>query len=195
MKWLLIILMLAAGPGFGQTRPARKTASKQAETLPSKWPIERLVVEGNRNYAADQVLAVAGLKVGEMAGKEEFDAARDRLVASGAFETVGYKFEPGPNQKGYVATFQVTEVEPAYPVRFEALGVPAAELAQVLRAKDPLFSVKKMPATKAVLDRYVAWIQEYAASKGSSEKLAARLTPVGTGEFEIVFRPARNYPS
>ena len=197
MKWLLILLMLAAGPGFGQARPAaRKAAPQKTEaSSPTKWPIETLLVDGNHIYTADQVLAVAGLKIGQLAGKEEFDAARDRLVASGAFETVGYKFEPGPNQKGYVATFQVTEVEPAYPIRFEALGVPAAELDQALRAKDPLFSAKKMPATKPVLDRYVAWIQEYLAAKGNSEKLIARLTPTGTDQFEIVFRPARNYPS
>src|SRR5579871_298500 len=195
MKWLLIVLMLAAGPGLGQPRPAaRQPAPKNTEAATS-WPIETLLVDGNHIYTADQVLAVAGLKIGQLAGKKEFDAARDRLVASGAFETVGYKFEPGPNKKGYVATFQVVEVEPAYPVRFEALGVPAAELDQWLRTKDPLFSAKKMPATKPVLDRYVAWIQEYAASKGNSEKLAARLTPVGTDQFEIVFRPARNYPS
>jgi outer membrane protein insertion porin family len=197
MKWLLILLMLAPGPGFAQARPASgKAAPKKAEApAPAKWPIDSLLVDGNRIYSADQILAVAGLKLGQVAGKEEFDSARDRLVASGAFETVGYKFEPGPDQKGYVATFQVTEVEPAYPVRFEALGIPAAEVEQVLRAKDPLFSTKKMPATKAVLDRFVGWIQEYTASKGNPEKLAARLMPVGTDQFEIVFRPARNYPS
>ena len=197
MKWLLIVLMLAPGLGFAQARTAaRKGAPKKTETpAPTKWPIETLLVEGNHNYGADQILAVAGLKLGQFAGKEEFEAARDRLVASGAFETVGYKFEPGPNQKGYVATFQVTEVNPAYPVRFEALGVPASEIEQTLRAKDPLFSSKKMPATKAVLDRYVGWIQEYVATKGNSEKLTARLMPAGTDQFEIVFRPARNYPS
>jgi len=188
--------MLAAGTGFAQPRPApRKPARKSETAVPSKWPIEKLAVEGNRNYSAAQVLAVAGLKIGQVAGKEEFDAARDRLVASGAFETVGYKFEPDPGGKGYVATFQVTEAEPAYPVRFENLGVPAADLEAMLRARDPLFSLKRLPATKPVLDRYVAWVQDYLSSKGNSEKLAARLNPAGTDQFEIVFRPARNYPS
>src|SRR5690349_2587957 len=142
MKWLLILLMLVPGSGFAQARPAaRKAAPQQKEKpksgapTPTKWPIETLLVEGNHNYGADQILAVASLKLGQLAGKEEFEAARDRLVASGAFETVGYKFEPGPNQKGYIATFQVTEVNPAYPVRFEVLGVPASEIEQTLRAK------------------------------------------------------------
>jgi outer membrane protein insertion porin family len=195
MKWLLIIMMLAPAVGFGQTaRRGAAPAPKKADA-PTKWPIERLAVEGNHRYTAGQVLAVAGLKIGQLAGKNEFDAARDRLVASGAFETVGYKFEPGPNNEGYVATFQVVEVEPAYPVRFEMLGVPTAELEADLRSKDPLFSMTRLPATQLTLDRYVGWIHEYLTTKGNPEKLIARLNPVGTGEFEIVFRPARSYPA
>ena len=195
MRWLLIVLMLAPAAGFGQA--ARKSAApaRKAADAPTKWPIERLVVEGNRRYSSDQVLTVAGLKIGQVAGKPEFDAARDRLVASGAFETVGYKFEPGPNNEGYVATFQVIEVEPAYPVRFEMLGVPPADLAAALRAKDPLFSLTQLPATQGILDRYVGWIHDYLSAKGNSEKLIARVNPVGTDRFEIVFRPARSYPA
>src|SRR6202035_5621526 len=100
--------------------------------------------------------------------KPEFDAARDRLVASGAFETVGYRFEPA-HQQGYAATFQVTEVQPAYPVRFEELGVPEKDVEAMLAAKDPLFSTTKMPATKPVVERYLARIQEYLASRGMTE--------------------------
>ncbi|PWT99429.1 MAG: hypothetical protein C5B51_27245 [Terriglobia bacterium] len=197
MKWLLILLMLAPGIGFGQRRPAAKAPAapqKSEAPAPTKWPIDSLVVEGNRNYTREQILAVAGLKVGQLAGKEEFDAARDRLVASGFFEMVGYKFEPAPGKQGETATFQVTEVDAAYPARFEALGVPAPELVNMLRSRDPLFSTAKLPPTKPVLDRYVNWIQEYLAAKGSQEKAAARVDPVGPDKFEIVFRPARNFP-
>src|ERR1700730_4995784 len=166
MKWLPIFLVLAAGVGFGQTRPARppqkKSAPPKAEVpAPTKWPIDSLVVEGNRNYTREQILAVAGLRVGQLAGKEDFDAARDRLVASGFFEMVGYKFEPAPGKEGEVATFQVTEIDAAWPARFEALGVPVTELENILHAKDPLFSTAKLPPTKPVLDRYVKWIQDY----------------------------------
>ena len=135
--WL--ILLLVAGAGFGQTptkkAPAKKAAAaKKEEAAPSKWPVETLTVEGNHSYTREQVLGVAGLKVGQMAGKAEFEAARDRLTATGMFETVGYKFEPGANKKGFVASFQVTEAEPAYAVRFEELGVPNGEIEGALRA-------------------------------------------------------------
>src|ERR1035438_5454276 len=164
--WLIFPLLCA--PGLAQTPPERVPAKKAgvpkkaapAVAAPSKWPVETLTVEGNRKYTREQVLAVAGLKVGQLAGKAEFEAARDRLTASGAFETVGYKFEPGPNKQGYVASFQVTEVDLAYPVRFEGLGVGEQEIEGMLRAKDSLYSPANLPATKAVIDRYTAWIQE-----------------------------------
>ncbi len=196
MKWLLLLL-LAPAPGFAQSHPARP-AQKKTEAPPpaaNQWPIHSLAVEGIHNYTREQVLAVAGLKIGQKAGKVEFEAARERLIASGAFETVGYKFAPDPNGGGYAASFQVTEVEPAYPVRFEELGVPDRDVEGLLRARDPLFSMARLPATQAVIDRYVQWIQDYLAAKGVHEKLAGRVTPVTAEVFAIVFRPARNLPA
>jgi outer membrane protein insertion porin family len=193
MRWLAVFLALL--PAFSQSRPARTPAKPAAAAAPTKWPLAALSVEGARNYSREQILAVAGLKIGQMVGKDEFDAARDRLVASGFFEMVGYKFDPAPNQQGVVGTIQVTELDAAYPVRFENLGVPAAELEALLHAKDPLFSTGRLPPTQPVLDRYVAWVQQYLAARGSTEKIAARLNPTGTDQFEIVFRPARNLPA
>src|SRR5215470_12084501 len=101
MKALLFILMLAAACGFAQTRPAQKktappvTPAGTPAPLPAKWPIESISVEGNRFFTQEQVVAVTGLKIGQEAGKADFDAARDRLVACGAFEAVSYKFVRG----------------------------------------------------------------------------------------------------
>jgi outer membrane protein assembly factor BamA len=199
MKVWLIFLLLCA-PGLAQTAPKRAPAKKAAAAkkdapAPSKWPIETLAVEGNHNYTREQVLAVAGLKVGQMAGKAEFEAARDRLTATGVFETVGYKFEPGANKQGFAASFQVTEVEPAYPMRFAELGVPEKEIDAMLREKDPLYSPAKLAATKAVIERYTGWIQEFLASKGLTEKIAGKVTQLDGEQFAIVFRPARNLPA
>ena len=138
---------------------------------------------------------MAGLKIGQMAGKPEFEAARDRLVATGAFETVGYKFEPGPRGSGYAASFQIVEVQPVYPVEFEELGVPNSDLEALLHAKDPLFSMAAIPATKPVLDRYVSWIEEYLAAKGSPRRSRRAWCPPPADQFAILIRPARNRPS
>jgi len=205
MKVCLTLLLLA-GMALAQT-PAKRPPAKKAATsaavpkkeppaeAPSKWPVESIDVVGNRNYTREQVVAVAGLNVGQLAGKEEFDAARDRLAATGVFETVGYQFQPGPNKQGFAATFQVSEVEPSYPVRFEELGVPDKDLEAVLKSKDSLFSMTRLPATQPVMERHTAWIQEYLNSKGLKEKIAGKVTLLGTEQFAIVFRPARNLPA
>lgn len=205
MRWRLAVLLVAALIGFAQAPPAtRRSPAPQVGTatppqaVPAaaveKWPIVKLAVEGNRNYTSQQVLRLAGLDIGQVAGKAEFDAARDRLVASGFFEMVAYTFEPAPNQGGEIGTFQVTEVEPAYPVRFEALGVAADELEAMLRAKDPLFSTASVPPSKPVIDRYTGWIEEFLASKGPAQKVVARVDTAGSDKLAIVFRPARNLP-
>ena len=107
---------------------------------------------------------------------------------------MGYQFEPGPNKQGFAATFQVTEVQPAYPVHFEELGVPDKDLENLLHSKDPLFSMARMPATQRVMDRYTAWIQEYLNAKGLTEKIAGKVTLLGAEQFAILFRPARPCP-
>ncbi len=201
MKWLLITLMLASGHGFAQSQPAQKKAAAkgaapgQAQAPAGRWPIENIAIEGIRIYTREQVLAVIGLKTGQVAGRPEFEAARDRLVATGAFETVGYKFEPGPKREGYVATFQVTEVQQVYPVEFDSLHVSSKDLEAALHAKDPIFSVEKLPATQPVLQRYSRWIEEYLAAKGVTEKIAGAVAPGDPGDYVIVFRPARNLPA
>ena len=193
----LFIVMLAAVCGFAQSRPAQKKTTAAAAGAPqitARWPIQSLSVEGNRIYKAAQILAVTGLKVGQMAGRPEFEAARDRLVATGAFETVGYKFVPASGEKGYAATFQVTEVEQAYPVHFEGLHVSELDLTAALRARDPLFSLDRMAATQPVLERYSRWIEGFLAAKGQPEKIAGSVTPASPGDYAIVFHPDRPLP-
>ena len=199
MKWLLILLMLAPAPGFAQTRPIQKKPQPVRKKAPAaavpatKWPIRTLAVEGNRQYTSEEVLAIAGLKIGEMAGKDEFDAAHDRLLATGAFATVGYKFEAKPDGNGYAASFQVTEIE-VLPARFYDLGVPDAELEAALHARDPLFSAAKLASSREVIERWTKWIQEYLASKNLDDKIMGSVEP-WPDQLAIVFRPTKNLPA
>lgn len=192
--FLILLLLwpcLAAEPAQGRKQTAKPKAGVAA---PVRWPIESLSVEGNQNYSREQILAVAGLKVGQMAGKEEFEAARDRLVSTGAFENVGYRFEPSAGGKGYAASFQVVEIAQVYPFRFERLDAPTAELEEWLRRSDPLFG-EKIPATEAVLERYSRTIEEFLAAKGKKETVIGRLTADEPERMVVVFRPAAPLPS
>src|SRR5580658_2848961 len=124
-----------------QSRPMTRVFPALAPAaVADKWPIQSLAVEGNQIFPTAQILAVAGLKIGQVAGAPEFDAARDRLTESGAFETVGYKFVPAEAGKGYAATFQVAETTSIFPAQFEDLGAPDGEIEKLLASHDPLFS-------------------------------------------------------
>src|SRR5260370_32393993 len=148
MVWLLALLLLCA-PGIAQ---------QQKKAAPQKWPIESLTVEGLKNYSQQQALAVAGLKIGQLAGTRDFEAARDRLLAAGVFETAGYRFAPAPGSGGYAASFQVVEVEPVYPVRLEGLNASDSEVQAWLHQKDPFFG-PRIPATAGILKRDAAAIE------------------------------------
>jgi outer membrane protein assembly factor BamA len=114
--------------------------------------VEAFTVEGNHAYTAEQILAAAGLRAGQLGGKTEFDAARDKLEATGAFDNVSYRFAPSKDGEGYDVVFEVAEVGQLYPIRFEDLPARDDQLRAWLKQKDPLFG-DKIPATKLVVDR------------------------------------------
>lgn len=158
------------------------------------WPIETISVQGNKFFTAKQILTAAGLQVGQVAGKAEFDAARDRLVATGAFDNVSYQFAPAKDFKGYNATVEVSEMGQMYPLRFEELPASDADLRAWLKDKDPLFGAK-IPATKPELARYVAWISEFLAAKNYHQPISGKLSSENTPELMVVFRPDKARPN
>jgi outer membrane protein insertion porin family len=149
-----------------------------------KYPLEALRIQGNKQIPAEKIIAASGLKIGtRVQGKPEFDAARDRLLETGAFESVGYSFKPSLN--GYDTTFEVVEVGTLYTYRFEALPATDDALRAALRKQEPLLG-DNIPATPQVLNRYNAAIRQFFESKvEATSELNA-----DTGHMEILFRPA-----
>ena len=182
--WLLALVCLQ--PAWRQVKP----------TVPREqaWPISSLTVAGNANYSARQVLTVAGLKIGQRVTLKDFEAARDRLGATGAFEKISFKYGPTTDGKGYAVTFEVFEAGPFFSVRFEDLPAPAADLRGILERTDPLFG-EKIPATEQILNRYVKALEEHLNKRGFKEKLAARVLSTDSGETAVVFLPAAPPPA
>ena len=197
MKLTALALLFLLLPGFGaaQTRRPRKTAPEKtapAAQAPENaaWAIETLSVSGNQNYSAEQILTVAGLRVGQTAAKPEFEAARERLIATGVFATAAYRYAPSKDGKGYDATFEVSEIPQLYPLRFEDLPATDAELRAWLKQKDPLFAAK-VPATQPELDRYAKWIAEFLEKKDYHETIVGRVISESPAGLTILFRPAK----
>jgi outer membrane protein insertion porin family len=158
------------------------------------FPLETLNVTGNQNFTAEQVKTAAQLRVGQAAGKAEFEAARARLMATGVFDRAGYRYAPSKDGKGYDATLEVVEMPQLYPLRFEDLPATDAQLRAWLKQKDPLFA-PKIPATKPELDRYARLISEFLAQQNYHDAVAGKVTSEGVSDLVVVFRPAKAKPS
>ena len=154
---------------------------------PDKYPLEALQIQGNKQIAAERIIAASGLKLKALVQKSDFDAARDRLLETGAFESVGYSYKPSLN--GYDTTFEVVEVGTLYSYRFEALGAPDGALRAALKKQEPLLG-DKIPATPQVLNRYNAAIHQFLDGK---IEVMGELN-ADTGGLEIVFRPTGAVP-
>lgn len=152
------------------------------------WPLESVRVEGNRLYTEPQVIAASGLRRGAPAGQPDFERARQRLLATGAFERAGFRFAPAPDGKGVNCVLVVSEVQQVFPVQFEDLPAGEAELRQFLKSKDPLFGAR-IPATDAVLARYGKLLTEFAAARGLKKPVTGKLAAETSAGETIVFRP------
>ncbi len=194
MLWLLLLLLLGPLEVPAQKRPAQAPPKPVPQKAPSVWPVESVSVTGNRNYSEEQILAVAGIRPGQVAGPKEFKAARDRLAATGAFETIEFRFSPAPGKRGYAVFFRVVEAGPLFPVRFEDLGLPESELRAHLRRTDPLFG-DRIPAGEPTLARYAKALEHLLASKGRKEQVAGKLMAEGAEPLHVVFRPAAPLPA
>jgi outer membrane protein assembly factor BamA len=82
-------------------------------------PVARLEVRGAERIEEGEIIRAAGLTVGQEAGKSEVTAAAERLMATGWFERVNFRLEPGPD--GLTVRFIVVERAPE-----EAEAAPAA---------------------------------------------------------------------
>jgi outer membrane protein insertion porin family len=166
----------------------------QQAAIERKFALRSLTVRGNRIYTREQILAVSGLELGQVVAKPEFDAARDKILATGMFETVGYQFGPGPGGQGYSANFDVVEIGSRFPVQFEGLGVPAADIEAFLKLRNPLY-MPMLPGTKTVIDYYKRLVEEFLASQNKPIRVVGEVVPTAKDEFKILFRSEDGLPA
>jgi outer membrane protein insertion porin family len=181
MPRISLVLLLFAGMVRAQT-PARD------------FPIDSITIEGNRILSAAAITAASGLKVGQTGNSNVFDSARDRLIASGYFDMVAYKYKPASAGAGYDVTFEVQEIETLYPIRIDGLPATGGEIVAFLKSKDPLFT-GQMPGTQEVIRRTATEIEEYLETKGHSDKVAGKVIAVAPERFEVDFTPIRGLPA
>lgn len=111
MRFFLIAILICSVAALGQTRRQPKAARAAARhqrthVLAARQPDCR----GQSRVYESAGVGHRGTEARANGWKAGFESARERLLATGAFDTVGYSYAPDPNGKGYAATIQVTEV-------------------------------------------------------------------------------------
>jgi outer membrane protein insertion porin family len=207
MPRILFVLLLFAGAIPVRTpaqTPAKKTTSQPtapavAPTTPTgDFPLDSITIEGNRILSPAAIVAASGLKPGTPANSAIFDAARDRLVASGYFDSIAYRYKPATTG-GYNVTFEVQEAETLYTIRIDGLPVTAAEIITFLKSRDPLF-LGQLPGNQPVIRRTATEIEQYLRTKGHDDKVTGKMIATLSSSnrpenLQIDFTPVRGLPA
>jgi outer membrane protein insertion porin family len=189
---LAFTLIVCFNPVFGQTR--RRAPKPPPAPAVTSWPLVAIKVTGNELYTEQAIVTASGLKIGQTVLKEDFDKARDRLVATCAFETVGFEFGPAASGKGYEGKFEIAEIKQVYPYRFEDLPAADAEIRAFLKQREPIFG-DKIPGTSELLARFTKDVSEFVATKNFKDKVIGRVTADRPNELAVLFRPGTQSPS
>lgn len=191
---VLLVLALVAASLPAQRPARRKTPAKAAaksSTPADRWPLAEVRISGNKIFPTDAIVRETGLKLGALVNKDDFQRAVERLTATGAFQTIGYHYDPVGEK--LAVTFEVQEVADIYPVGFERLEVPDAELMKSLSERVPLFG-PQVPATGEMVKRITAALEAYLKEKNKPASVAGRLLAAPGGKLVMTFRPTAPAP-
>lgn len=195
MARILLLFLLFAAPLPAQTAK-KKTAPAPAVVQPPepefnpKFPLTSITVEGNKILASEAIARASGLKLGQKGEKEAFDQAQAKLVATGYFETVAYRFRSMADGSAVTVTFEVHEIQPLLPLRIEGLTEKPDAVLAAIRRLDPLFP-GKLPGTQQVLDRTAREIEQFLAEQNHPDRVSGKVVALTPGNMEIQFQPAR----
>lgn len=132
-------------------------AAQQRQTL------GRLEFVGLKRLTRDQVMAMSGLKVGQVIDASVLDAAAGELLKSGLFRKLSYRVHNAGSQA--VVTFQVEESAVSMPVVFENfVWFTNDEIVEAIR-KDVIYFNGTSPASGETADKIAAALQRLLTEK------------------------------
>lgn len=100
--------------------------------------LSAIEVSGLERYTREQVLAASGLQLGQLVDIPAIDEAANRLMSSGLFKKLSYRFRSAGNQ--VTVTFQVEEARETVPVVFDNfVWFSDQELLEAVRREIPTF--------------------------------------------------------
>ena len=165
-----IALFLAAASAvsaWAQTSPV-------ATALVATAPLREIHVDGLKSLREPQVVAVSGLQTGAQVGKDDLQAAADKLVQSGLFAKVKYNFQSRID--GLLVTFHVEEA-PRIPAYFDNLPWFAdSELNDAIRAKLPFYD-GALPEAGTVVEQAAEAVAQFLVTHGLQAAVEHQVAP------------------
>lgn len=148
------------------------TAALSAQQT-GKGKIAQIKVEGLQKYSEAQVVELSGLQLGDLVGREDLQAAADRLTQNGLFANVSYRFHSVGEE--VQVTFRVEEA-PTSPVLFDNIPwFTDDELNAAIRKSVPWFN-GAAPQQGPILDDIASAVQKLLGQRGLTVAVEHELT-------------------
>jgi outer membrane protein assembly factor BamA len=175
-----IAMFLAAASAFSALAQTSPLATAPAATA----PLREIHTDGLKSLPEPQVVTLTGLQTGAQVGKDDLQAAADKLVQSGLFAKVRYNFQSRTD--GLLVTFHVEE-GPRVPAYFDNLPWFAdGELNDAIRAKLPFYD-GALPEVGAVVDVAAEAVGQFLVTHGLQAAVEHQVAanPVGDGSVQL----------
>ena len=132
-----------------------------------KFQPKSIQFKGAPEYTDQELTAAAGLKLGVVLDFAEMKGHSQKLMDTGVFETLGFKFD------GVDLVYTLVPFANLYPVRLENLPfTPGKELDSALHDRVPLYH-GKVPAEGGLTEQVRQALEEMLAAKGIKATVAA----------------------
>jgi outer membrane protein assembly factor BamA len=137
--------------------------------------------KGDSEYSQEELLAAAGLKVGQVLTYAQMNQCSKQLMDTGMFASLDFKFD------GQDLVFQLTPADQLYPVQIANLPLkPGAELDAKLHEAIPLYH-GKVPGQGGLADTVTAQLEKLLATQGMNVTVVATpATDPKTGKVGIM---------
>jgi len=138
----------------------------------TSFPLESFAVDGTA-LSKDVVLELSGLHLGSPIDKPAIEAASQRLGESGLFESVNYRYSPGPKH-GYVLTLQMVDASSSLNATIDIPGINEEELWKWLASRYPLLD-HKLPGSDSAQRFLEGKIEEHAGAALEGHRVVGKL--------------------
>jgi len=145
----------------------------------SPLALESVTVSGTA-IAKDTVIEIAGFHLGNPVDKAAIEAGCMKLEESGIFQSINYRYAPGP--RGYALTLTLADQAEFKEAAIDIPGVSEEEVWRWLITKYPPFD-HKVPGVPAAQDFVARQIEQHEGAALQGQHVVARL------ETEIGARP------